>query len=185
MWTGGGPGAGVSRRVAGRHRRAERLLVPVTGLHDPGDPQAGATPKGFRCWWVGVPAPLGRTRPSCCTVLSADHPSSNVMCALRIWLRTFRSAWREMPVEAASEMMQIFFWPDWKASFSRIFTCRKDYFRKGKDRERTRAGLGESGQEKNQDAVQFRLLCLRTPLPKCCGGRRRTKSGPLSQTRFV
>lgn len=56
--------------------------------------------------------------PSCCTVLSADHPSSSVMCALRSWLSTLRSACREMPVEAASEMMQTRFWPDWKASFS-------------------------------------------------------------------
>ena len=44
-------------------------------------------------------------RPHCWMHWSADHGSSSVMCTRLRWLGTRRSAWSEIPLDAASEMM--------------------------------------------------------------------------------
>ena len=46
--------------------------------------------------------------PNCCMALSALHGSSSVMWTLRRWFFTRRSACREIPELAASEMMAMF-----------------------------------------------------------------------------
>ena len=50
-------------------------------------------------------------RPSCWIALSALHGSSMVTWTLRRWFGSSLRAWREMPVDAASEMMATSFWP--------------------------------------------------------------------------
>ena len=47
----------------------------------------------------------GRGSPNCWMARSALQGSSSVMCTLRRWFGTRRSAWREMPELEASEMM--------------------------------------------------------------------------------
>lgn len=48
--------------------------------------------------------------PNCCIALSALQGSSSVMWTLRRWFFTRRSACREIPELAASEMMAMFWW---------------------------------------------------------------------------
>mmetsp|Transcript_45285 Transcript_45285/g.92434 ORF Transcript_45285/g.92434 Transcript_45285/m.92434 type:complete len:288 (+) Transcript_45285:1918-2781(+) len=57
-------------------------------------------------------------RPICCTALSALHGSSRVMWTRWRWFFTRRSAWSEMPVEAASLMMATSFSPAMNRFFS-------------------------------------------------------------------
>ena len=60
-------------------------------------------------------------RPSCWMALSADQGSSSVRCTRRRWFGMRRSAWSEMPADAASEMMATSFSPSQKHFFSCMF----------------------------------------------------------------
>ena len=59
--------------------------------------------------------------PICCTAWSAAQGSCKVMCTRLRWLATRRSACREMPALAASEMMATSFLPSWKFLRSSMF----------------------------------------------------------------
>lgn len=61
-------------------------------------------------------------RPNCWMARSADQGSSSVMWTRRRWFRTRRSLCREMPLEAASEMMATSFSPSMKRCFSVRFS---------------------------------------------------------------
>ena len=60
------------------------------------------------CVWVCDELGLGMrliNPPNCCMALSALQGSSKVTCTLLFWFLTLRSACKEMPELAASEMM--------------------------------------------------------------------------------
>ena len=61
-------------------------------------------------------------RPNCCSILSADHASSSVMCSRFLTFLKRGSACSEMPLDAASEMTATAFFPDRKSDFSLMLT---------------------------------------------------------------
>ena len=75
-------------------------------------------------------------RPNCCSILSADQASSSVMCSRWRVFAKRGSAWREMPDEAASEMIATRFVPPMKASFSAmlIWSCETPFCARGSQR---------------------------------------------------
>ena len=67
-------------------------------------------------------------RPICCSVLSADHGSSSVMWTRRLLFltRACCSACKDIPDDAASEMIAISFSPRWNSSRSCKFCSCMD-----------------------------------------------------------
>lgn len=69
---------------------------------------AGFIVTGTRVGFVFMSQRVNIYWPNCCIALSALHGSSSVMWTLRRWFFTRRSACREIPELAASEMMAMF-----------------------------------------------------------------------------
>lgn len=65
---------------------------------------------------VMKPQPERNFSPNCCMALSALQGSSRVMWTLLLWFFTRRSACREIPELAASEMMAMF----WRGRRTRL-----------------------------------------------------------------
>ena len=121
----------------------------------------------YLSWWILMTQELHPNHsvspnlPNCWIVFSADQGSSNVMCTLRRWFLTRRSAWREMPALLASLIIATNLSPLLNFRFS---AERKNVGAKGKLHEQASFSIQITFNIDQVDGNHFAILLMSTRL---------------------